>query len=227
MDELVEKVMEDIRIDEKFIKNPSTFNIIKHYIRIKLNDYYSYHLLNEAKEDDESCTEQEIVEGLKNENKHCLNIDNLLNGFEISMIKYYKTKMKDQDKWNEIIGKIKHNMKILDRFIRISTDENKLYISYKSPCEKEIVIMKYNEYNGNIDVEKAIQITEGEEKEEKNFSMIHEKYDANGEREWQSLTDEQVKIFTEKFRTSVILKEEQSEDESEDMSESEEISMDQ
>ena len=52
-------------------------------------------------------------------------------------------------------------------------------------------------------------------------------YDANGEREWQSLTDEQVKIFTEKFRTSVILKEEQSEDESEDMSESEEISMDQ
>ena len=52
-------------------------------------------------------------------------------------------------------------------------------------------------------------------------------HDANGEREWQSLTDEQVKIFTEKFRTSVILKEEQSEDESEDMSKSEEISMDQ
>ena len=182
MDELIVKVMQDIGINEKFIKNPSAYSIIKHYIRIKLNDFYSYHLLNEAKEDDESCTEQEIIEGLRNENKNCSNIDNLLNGFEISMIKYYKTKMKDPIKWNEVVGKIKHNMKILDRFIRISTDENKLYISYKSTFEKETVLMMFNEYNGNIDVESAIQVSEGEEQDQKNFSMIYEKYALNGER---------------------------------------------
>lgn len=49
-------------------------------------------------------------------------------------------------------------------------------------------------------------------------------YDANGEREWQSLSDDQIKKFTEQFKCSVIVKEEQSDDESEDMSEEMEIS---
>ena len=50
-------------------------------------------------------------------------------------------------------------------------------------------------------------------------------YDENGERDSQSLTDEQIKEFTEKFRCSVVCEQAPSEDESEDMSEDDDISI--
>ena len=50
-------------------------------------------------------------------------------------------------------------------------------------------------------------------------------YDAEGERDWQTLTDDQIRKFSEQFRSSVILKEEQSDDECEDVSEDEDISI--
>ena len=50
-------------------------------------------------------------------------------------------------------------------------------------------------------------------------------YDENGERDSQSLTDEQIKEFTEKFRCSVVCESAPSEDESEDMSEDDDISI--
>ena len=184
MDELIHRVMQDLNIEEKFIENQSTYNIIKHYIRIKLKDLYSYYLYKEAKDDIE-CSQSEIIEGLKKENGLLVDIDRPIDIFEIRMIKYFKNEMKELEKWNETISKIRRNMKILEKTVRIVTDKNKLFISYKAPWEKENVIMFYDEYSGNIDVKKSkekVEINDDQDSKQESLCIINEKYNSNGER---------------------------------------------
>ena len=206
MDELIKKVMNDIGIDQKFINNPAIYNIIQHYIRIKLRDLYSYDLYINAKEDIE-CTQEEIHDGIKNENSR-LDTSDMVNSFDVRMLKYFNSKMNNQNEWKEVTDKIKHNMKILEKIVRIISDENKMFISYKAPWEIENVVIFYNEFNGSMDVKKTVEepIMEEENNEKKQnsvFYVINEKYDPEGERLEVDFKDFGNRLDKEKIKKQV------------------------
>ena len=47
MDEIIRKIINDLDIDDKFITNPETYQVLKYNIRNKLKDIYADCILNE------------------------------------------------------------------------------------------------------------------------------------------------------------------------------------
>lgn len=183
MDEIIRKIINDLDIDDKFITNPETYQVLKYNIRNKLKDIYADCILNEYSVEKALHDEKETNYYPLFQNKQCNKFEDMITMLDVRMIKIFKKKMENKDEWDDVVNKVKSDEEIWGKKTQIQVQKNKVFISYDNPWQRGAVLM-YLYSNKEIKVttieEKYEKFIQSNLENEKYRFKKRDKYDKNG-----------------------------------------------
>ncbi len=141
MDELIRQIIKDLGIDNKFLKNYRTYEILKENIRNKLKDIYADEILNNYTSEKmlNQVQEEDLISSYRKEKY--LSIDKIISKVELHMINFCNRKKQNNEEWEEVLQKLKSDDEIWGKKNKIYITTNKVFISYDYPWQKGAVLM--------------------------------------------------------------------------------------
>ena len=105
MDELIRQIIKDLGIDNKFLKNYRTYEILKENIRNKLKDIYADEILNNYTSEKmlNQVQEEDLISSYRKEKY--LSIDKIISKVELHMINFCNRKKQNKTEIYKIRGK--------------------------------------------------------------------------------------------------------------------------